>query len=303
MRHSAFIQRAFIVLIVFAAISVGDGNAQPQQQQQQQRQQRQTWEARPNVTVNTGTRICPQNANGIQVQECGLNEVWCTQRSYGTQGAVSGACAPCTTHRSGSVSRAATPDQGNLCNCPVGYYCRQITNFNDAGTCVPYIKLGWPCYSDDDCVSATGHAYGSLALDDQSTKEGLLFCYEGTCSECNPNVWASGHPSFPGLSAIEQPYTCPGISMPLSQLYGFDYYLSNRPGETRTCFRNGTLVSGGAIDYSLVSEPLQSDSAATTSSSSSSETTTTDTSSSTSLNFASALLLLLLIFATIVAVV
>lgn len=139
------------------------------------------------------------------------------------------------------------PDANNLCNCPAGQYCRRITNHNNAGYCTPYTRIGLDCSTDDDCITERGHRINTLSSD-QSSIEGQLFCLQGTCRECNPTNWQADST----MSPLGVPLTCGGLDMIRSEQYGFEYFLSSRPGETRTCHANGTLSSGGAIDYSLV---------------------------------------------------
>lgn len=63
---------------------------------------------------------------------------------------------------------------------------------------------------------------------------------------------------------VGEPYTCPGIDGEQSELLGHVVLLSSRPGETRTCLNNGTLLGGGQIDRTLVSVPFPQDAMTTT---------------------------------------
>ena len=219
---------------------------------------------RPSTTDPSYTRC-----EGPVDEQCGYDALFCTPVSYGGNRPTPTGCRTGTVREQGPVSRA-TFDDLNVCNCPVGQYALQLIDQPEpTGSCVPFTKLGQVCTIDAQCVERRGRHAGSdnLVTDDP---DGRLFCISGRCSPCSPMEWAT---STRFAVPVGQPYTCPGIDGPQSEIYDTVVFGSSRPGETRTCHPNGTITGAGAIDFSLVSQPFSGDTPATTATTTAGDTT------------------------------
>merc|ERR1712100_2788 len=203
----------------------------------------------PNTTDPSYQR-CNAGRLGID-PNCGYDAPFCTNVAYSGNGPLPKGCRPGITNT--PPSRRATSDDLNICNCPPNHYLQLLINkAQPAGTCVPYTKLGQFCGSDLDCVEDYGR-YPSSDLFNTNNPVGQLFCTDSVCVECNPAGWLQATQNKFDSVPLGSPYTCPGIDGPASQQIGYVVLLSSRPGETRTCFANGTLAGGGQIDTGLVS--------------------------------------------------
>lgn len=135
-----------------------------------------------------------------------------------------------STTNGGFCSECATQSMFGGCSCDSATsYCTMENS--QAGRCIAYTKLNFPCFVDGDCQRQILNAYL------QQTVEQPLLCVNSRCKPCKPSNWAQ----YTAHSRLTE-FLCEGYDAALSNQLGRYATKTMRPGTRFTCDSNGNIV-------------------------------------------------------------